>query len=137
MWLANFFNMKRAFLFICGIIVGVGLTIITKAIINKVNSSDNVIELFETEGPCMGETSFKVFHVLGSGDALAKENNYDFFNPLGLMVLFLVEDGPYYDGQVIQVPSSDYCVKQIGIYRYTTASNINRTVPVVAIRKKD
>lgn len=129
--------MKKAFLFICGIIVGVVLTIITVVIINKVNSYDNVIELFETEGSCMDETSFKVFHVLGSEDALAKENNYDFFNPLGLMVLFLVEDGPYYDGQVIQVPSSDYCVKQIGIYRYTTARNIDRTVPVVAIRKKD
>lgn len=73
--------MKKAFLFICGIIVGVVLTIITVVIINKVNSYDNVIELFETEGSCMDETSFKVFHVLGSGDALAKENNYDFFNP--------------------------------------------------------
>ena len=138
MFVTNFFNQNRVFLFICGIVIGIILTITTIFIINNINSDDNVIMLFETEGPCMNENSFRVFQVYESGDALALANGYrDFLNPMGVVALFLVEDGPYYDGQIIRAPSSDYCIKQIGIYRYTTKNGTNKTVPVAAICKKD
>ncbi len=136
MFVTNFFNQNRVFLFICGIVIGIILTITTIFIINNINSDDNVIMLFETEGPCMNENSFKVFQVYESGDALAKESR-DFWDPMGVVALFLVEDGPYYDGQIIRTPSSDYCIKQIGSYRYTTKNGTNKTVPVAAIRKRD
>lgn len=96
----------------------------------------NGITLFEKEGECISENSFKVFQVLNSGEALANEVKQGYLIPTGLTVLFLNEDGQsYYDDQVIKIPLGK-CAKQIGIFKYSAKSGMEKTVPIVGIRNK-
>lgn len=77
-----------------------------------------------------------VFQVLDSGEALANEVKQGYLIPTGLTVLFLNEDGlSYYDDQVIKIPSGK-CAKQIGIFKYSAKSGMEKTVPIVGIRNK-
>lgn len=102
------------------------------------NSTCNGITLFEEEGECISENSFKVFQVLDSGEALANEMEqmHSITIPTGLTVLFFNENGQsYYDDQIIKI-SSGKCAKQIGIFKYSAKSGMEKTVPIVGIRNK-
>lgn len=91
--------MRKAFIFIGGVVTGIVLTFLLAFIISS-NKVNNGCVLFEQEGKVISTNSFEVFHVLDSGDALATESGYS-----GLIVLFLNEDGAsYYDDQEIEVP---------------------------------
>lgn len=101
-------------------------------------SSNDGLTLFEEEGECVSTNSFQVIQVLDSGAALAIEIEKDYLvsTATGITALFLNEgNSSYYDEQVIEVPHGK-CVKQIGIFKYNTRMNIEKTVPVVAIREK-
>lgn len=130
--------MKKIFIFIGGVVTGAILMILVSILIAGGNSTDNGITLFEREGECISENSFEVFQVLDSGEALANEveQRYSTTIPTGLTVLFLNEDGQsYYDDQVIKI-SSGKCAKQIGIFKYSANSGMEKTVPIVVIRNK-
>ena len=131
--------MKKIFIFIGGVITGAILMIAVFMFVANENSTYNGITLFEEEGECISENSFKVFQVLDSGEALANEIEQEVFStiiPTGLTVLFLNENGQsYYDGQVIKIPSGK-CAKQIGIFKYSAKSGMEKTVPIVGIRNK-
>lgn len=99
------------------------------------NNYDN-ITLFEEEKGCVSEKKFKVIQVLESGNALAQELDPPYDIPTGLVVLFLNEgEASYYDDQTIVIPSGK-CAKHIGIYKYISKSEMEKTVPIVAIRNK-
>ncbi len=101
-------------------------------------SSNDGLRLFEEEGECVSTNSFQVIQVLDSGSALAREIEKDYFTSTatGITVLFLNEgNSSYYDEQIIKVPRGK-CVKQIGVFKYNTRMDIEKTVPVVAIREK-
>ncbi len=71
--------------------------------------------------------------VLPNGNALATVKD---LSDLGMVVLFLANnEKSYYDDQKINVPS-DKCVMQIGTYKYNTASDFEKTVPVIRIMDK-
>lgn len=127
--------MKKSWVFIIGLIVGAVLMFAARYIMEQVNSNKDDFVLFENEGQVVSYNSFKVFQVLGSGDALAIEiNGYGIST--GMIALFYSEDGySYYDNQIIKVPK-DKCVKQIGVFRYTTKAGTEKTVPVVNIRER-
>lgn len=128
--------MKNLGIFVAGVVCGALLIILLGvAYTNGSSDIDTGMALFEEEGECISENSFKVFQVLDSGDALANEvEKYSI--PTGLVVLFINKDGlSYYDNQVIKIPSGK-CVKQIGTYKYPTKSGFEKTVPVVDIREK-
>lgn len=130
--------MKKIFIFVGGVVTGAILMIVVSMLITGENSTHNGITLFEKEGECISENPFKVFQVLDSGKALANEvkQGYTTLISTGLTVLFLNEDGQsYYDNQVIKI-SSGKCAKQIGIFKYSTQSGMEKTVPVVGIRNK-
>lgn len=130
--------MKKLFIFIGGVVCGAILMIVVSMLIAGRNSTYNGITLFEKEGECISENSFQVFQVLDSGEALANEvkQGYSTTIPTGLTVLFLNEDGQaYYDDQVIKMPSGK-CAKQIGIFKYSAKSGMEKTVPIVGIRNK-
>lgn len=128
--------MKKACIFIGGVVTGAILVIVVSMLIAGRNSTYNGITLFEKEGECISENSFKVFQVLNSGEALANEVKQGYLIPTGLAVLFLNEDGQsYYDDQVIKIPLGK-CAKQIGIFKYSAKSGMEKTVPIVGIRNK-
>lgn len=128
--------MKKVFIFIGGMVTGAILMVIISALMVGTNLSNNGVTMFEDEGDCISENSFKVFQVLDSGDALATEIEGEYSIPTGLTVLLLSEDGKsYYDEQVVEVLSGK-CVKQVGIFKYTTNAGSEKTVPVVIISDK-
>lgn len=131
--------MKKALIFIGGVVTGVILTFVVLVVIgvaaNGGSVANNNYVMFEQEGNVISTNSFEVFQVLDSGDALANEIE-DYGVASGVTVLFLAEDGAsYYDDQVIEIPTGK-CVRQLGTYKYPTKSGFEKTVPVVGIRNK-
>lgn len=127
--------MKNVLIFIAGIITGVVLMCLL-ILANGNVSGNNGVTLFEEEGECISENSFRVFQVSESGDALAQEIGGPLNMPTGLVVLLLCEDGKsYYDDQIIRTSSAE-CAKQIGVFRYTTKEETEKTVPIVRICSK-
>ena len=120
--------MKKIFIFIFGIVIGIILTIAYKSFISPSNS----IILFDTEGECISSTDFQVFRVLENGNALAHE--IYFYENEPIVALFLAQKNhSYYDNQIIDIPYGK-CAKQIGLYKYTAPDNITkRTIPIVEI----
>lgn len=128
--------MKKILIFIGGIVCGVLLTFVVSLLIVKGNSSRNGITLFEQEGECISENSFRVLQVRDTGEALANELDGDLQLPTGLTVLFLNEEGQsYYDDQTITMPPGK-CARQIGVFKYMSNMGMEKTVPVVGIRDK-
>ncbi|MEY8686762.1 hypothetical protein AB9N12_11725 [Bacteroides sp. AN502(2024)] len=127
--------MKKIGIFIAGVICGVALAFLIGIIASGI-SDNRGITSFEEAGEYVSENSFEVFQVLDSGDALAYEYDGTFDLPTGIIVLFVAKKGKsYYDNQRIEIPSGK-CAKQIGIYKYTTNSGSEKTVPVVDICNK-
>lgn len=127
--------MKKALIFIGGMVTGAVLIFVVLYAIGNGNYANNNFVLFEQEGKVISTNSFEVFQVLDSGDALAHEIDEDDI-PTGLTVFFINEDGAsYYDDQVIKVPAGK-CVRQLGTYKYTTKLDVDKTVPIVGIRNK-
>ena len=92
--------------------------------------------MFEQEGDIISTNSFRVIQVVDGG-ALAMEQMDDLYGlPSGLVVLFADEAGnSYYDSQSITIPKGK-CARQVGIYKYINGESMEKTVPVVVIRKK-
>lgn len=127
--------MKKTLIFIGGVVTGVVITFLFAFIVNSRNTANDNFVLFEEEGKAISTNSFEVFQVLDSGDALANEIK-EYGIPTGLTVLFLNEDGAsYYDDKVIKVPKGK-CVRQLGIFKYTSKAEMEKTVPIVGIRNK-
>ncbi len=130
--------MKNVLIFIAGIVTGFILTIVISLGLSNSNLPENNDGklLFEQEGECVSTNSFKIIQVLDSGDALAVElkSRYSYSLPTGITVLFLHEKGTaYYDDQVINIPRGK-CAKQIGVFKYMSKQEMEKTVPIVDIR---
>lgn len=129
--------MKKLLIFIAGMVSGILLLFLISLFVANQSSNDG-LRLFEEEGECVSTNSFQVIQVLDSGSALAREIEKDYFTSTatGITVLFLNEgNSSYYDEQIIKIPRGK-CVKQIGVFKYNTRMDIEKTVPVVAIREK-
>ncbi len=125
--------MKNVLIFIAGIVTGVILTIAISIGLASSNNDNGKI-LFEQEGECVSTNSFKIIQVLDSGDALAVELEPQYSLPTGITVLFLQEKGSaYYDGQIIDIPKGK-CAKQIGVFKYMSKAEMEKTVPIIDIR---
>ena len=78
--------------------------------------------------------------VVGECQALAHEVEWnevlEMYTQTGLLVLVTNDNGIYYyDDQIIEVPSGQ-CMRQIGVFRYQTKSDIEKTVPIVKLMKR-
>ena len=132
--------MKRILIFIAGGIVGALIALAIPYLRNeKLNYYQNSITLFKEAGECVSTNNFKILQVTDGG-ALALElidtgiEKLDV--PSGLVVFFKDDTGiSYYDGQLIKM-TKGMCAKQIGVYRYLTAEETEKTVPIVKIMKK-
>ena len=131
-------TMKSVLFFFGGALFGVFFTLLGLNLISDKETTLDGVTYFEEEGKCISDKSFKVIQVLESGDALANEVEkwYKTYSSTGLTVLLDSEDGDsYYDDQIINVPS-EKCARQIGIFRYSAKSGMEKTVPIVRISDK-
>ena len=122
--------MKNFIVFILGLISGGVLTIgLIMILAIGANESDKGMTMLEQPGECMSTNSFSVTQVIDENAALARET--DLFSDL--LVLLVNDEGfLYYDNQVISIPEGK-CARQVGVYKYTTHSGIEKTVPIVKI----
>lgn len=133
--------MKSFLIFVAGLVVGVVFAFSLFYILGKSyddQSSDDGITMFSEVGDCISKNQFEVFQVLEPGMALALEGEHLYGNHwsyTGMTALFINDDGKhYYDNEIIKVPSGK-CVKQVGIFEYTTKNGIGKTVPIVKVLK--
>ena len=128
--------MKKFLTFLLGVVVGALLTFAVLFYIGN-RSNGNGLTMFDEPGESISTKSFKVVQVDGDGNALAMEKSGVSENTyLGMVVLFLAEEGKsYFDDQIITIPAG-MCARQLGTYRYFTNGGALKTVPAVAIRKK-
>lgn len=130
--------MRKLITFIAGFIIGI-ISTFTIAYIIKSNISNNGITLFEHPGECVSTNNFMVIQVIDNDHALAQEIIWDpmqGYTPTNLLVLITNDIGEYYyDNQIIQ-NYIDKCMRQIGIYKYHTKANIEKTIPIVMLMNK-
>ena len=111
--------------------------VVALAISSHSNATNNGMTFFEQPGECLSRNPFKVIQVIDNRYALAHGM---IFNPLSvqweatsLVVLITNDSGEYYyDNQIIQVPVGQ-CMRQVGIYKYQSKAEIEKTVPIVKL----
>lgn len=118
-------------------IVGALLCLGVLYFLGNSGAGNDGLTLFEQPGESISTKAFKVIQVDNYGNALAMEKSgYGEDTYLGMVVLFLAEEGvSYYDDQIIKMPAG-MCAKQLGTYRYQTGAGNVKTVPAVALRQK-
>ncbi len=138
---------KWAF-FLGGVVSGIVLTIIVLAIIaNGQNGrSDSVVDeasynnditMFEEPGDIIEDSAFEVFQVIADDAALVRGNSdssSDLF--LGKVCLLVNKDGKFYYDQEVVKATDGKVFRQVGIYRYQSKSEDNRTVPIIMLMNK-
>ena len=137
--------MKKWVVFLLGLISGVVLTLVTMVILAmgaNTNANNNGVTLFDQPGECLNAKAFEVMQVVDNNHALAHELEWneilESYVPTasGLLVLVTNDNGEYYyDDQIIEVPDG-MCMRQVGIYRYQTMSDMEKTVPIVKLMNK-
>lgn len=130
--------MKNSVVFLLGFLVGVVFTFVVLIGVGVAESSkanDNGVTMFEQPGDCLSVNRFEVMQTIGDNYALAYEQEkfYNKYIDTDLLVLVTNDNGEfYYDNQIIEVPRGK-CMRQVGVYKYQTKSDIWKTVPIVKI----
>ena len=121
--------MKKWLIYLLGIITGIILTFAFAFCINLSNNSGIIgLEMFEEPRDYMEYSQFEVFQVLESGCALAHTDD-----SFGAIVFIIPnEKQQFYDDQKI-VLKNDQCAQHVGIYKYRTKMEIEKTVPAIRI----
>lgn len=121
--------MKKWLIYLLGIITGIILTFAFAFCINLSNNSGIIgLEMFEEPRDYMEYSQFEVFQVLESGCALAHTDD-----SFGAIVFIIPnEKQQFYDDQKI-VLKNDQCAQHVGIYKYSTKMEIEKTVLAIRI----
>ncbi len=129
--------MKKWLIFGGGVLTGIVLTLLFAFFFSSNSSnSGGGATWFEKPADMIEVKSFKVFQVLGEDAALVNGKSDDDDLYLGAVYLLTNEDGKYYyDDEVINVPDGKV-VRQIGIYKYQTKTDFEKTVPIIQIMSK-
>lgn len=134
--------MKKWVIFLLGMIAGGILTFIMMLILAiGANTGGNGMTLFDEPGECLSTKTFEVMQVVDNNHALAHEvvgNEVVGYisTSTSLLVLLTNDNGEcYYDEQIIEVPKG-MCMRQVGIYKYQTRMEIEKTVPIVKLMSK-
>lgn len=89
---------------------------------------------FKKVGACVTTETLEIIQIIDENTALAQEIVCGIV-PTRLIVLLYKKGHTYYDAQKIRIPQGK-CAKQIGLYKYITSNNDEKTVPIVQIRPK-
>lgn len=134
-------TMNRGLYLFAGIIIGILLTtaylyLTAGDSIHERRVKIDGITMFAEPGNTMPFKSFEVFQVLPNGAALAygtekTEAQYS-FEYEATVYLEPMDGVSYYDNLDIKVPVGK-TVRQTGIFRYETMSEITKTIPIIRI----
>ena len=123
--------MKKGLIFSGGFITGIVITFLVLFFIARCQS--NKATYFETPGEIVEGTSFEVFQVIEPGAALVNAKSDMGSLYLGAVYLIVNNEGKYYyDDEIINVPKGKV-IRQVGIYKYPTKDNFEKTVPIIQI----
>ena len=129
--------MKSIVSFILGFIAGVVSLFLLALIIKSSGGQDKT--MFEAPGECISTSKMQVIQVIDENSAIAYEVEYndvlkkDFIKSDGIIVLVTNDnDNVYYDEQIVNLPSGK-CFRQVGVYKYTANSGMDKTIPIVKI----
>lgn len=130
--------MKKFFVFLIGFISGIAFTFFAAFVFNADNNKR--MTFFEQPGKCISTRPFEVMQVIDDNYALAYEmvwdSTFERYNQTDLLVLITNDnDEYYYDDQLIKIPKGK-CMRQIGVYKYPTRMNMEKTVPIVKLMDK-
>ena len=91
------------------------------------------LTLFSKPGDCIPiDKEINVIQVIGTKYALAETGDF----PNRIALLLTNKDGQtYYDNQLITAKKQD-CARQIGIFKYRSKLELDKTVPVVILESK-
>lgn len=126
--------MKNFLIFVAGFVVGIISLLLFAAILSSDSLDIPGLTLFEQPAESLSTRNFEIFQSIDKGAALAREiNPSKGWLDTGLLVLLISDDGVYYyDEQIIDVPEGK-CMRQVGVYTYTTKSEDRKTIPAVKI----
>ena len=132
--------MKKWLIFGGGFLVGIVVTFLMLVVIGLANKKSSPTipgaTMFEQPTEVVQESSFKVMQAIHDNAALvnAKGGSYSVSDVYrGTLYLLVNHEGHfYYDEEIIKVPKGKK-VRQVGIYRYQTRMNIEKTIPVIEI----
>lgn len=141
--------MKKWLIFGGGVLTGVVLTFVFSFIFsnnysNKDRENDESVTWFDKPGDVVEVKSFKVFQVIDKNAALVNGQSLMDIDNLelgiesytGTVYLMINQDDKYYyDDEVIKVPENKVA-RQVGVLRYPTKSDFNKTVPIIQIMNK-
>lgn len=122
--------MKSFVFFIIGFISGILFLIVIGIASSYANDAGKTF--YEAPGDCITTEKLQVIQDIGGGYALAQERKRG-FSLDELVVLIENEDkNDFYDDQIIKVPAGK-CMRQIGIYKYRSKGDEDKTVPIVRL----
>ena len=133
--------MNKWLVYVGGIITGIVLMFVFLFFVGK-SYNNKGITWFDKPGDTMEIKSFKVFQVIDKDAALVygssqidiSGSSFNMYN--GAVYLLVNEDGKYYyDDEIIEVPDGKVA-RQVGIYKYSTKNDFEKTVPIVQITSK-
>lgn len=127
--------MKKWMIFGGGVITGIVLTFLFLFIYAKAGGSEDV-KLFDKPGEVIESPSFEVFQVIDESVALVhgKGNSYSFHT--GAVYVLTNDEGKlYYDDEIVKVPEGKVA-RQVGIFKYRTPADFEKTVPIIKIMNK-
>jgi hypothetical protein len=127
--------MKKWMIFGGGVITGIVLTFLFLFIYAKAGGSEDV-KLFDKPGEVIESPSFEVFQVIDESVALVhgKGDSYSFHT--GAVYVLTNDEGKlYYDDEIVKVPEGKVA-RQVGIFKYRTPADFEKTVPIVKIMDK-
>ena len=124
-------KLKFILTFIGGFVAGIVFVYLVGVAMSKSQNEDTVF--FEQPRQVISISEFKVIQVQSDGSALAIADDIEH---IGTVVAFPKRDGSsFYDNQKIVIPNGK-CVRQIGIFKYMTRQEIEKTVPIVQVFSK-
>ena len=132
--------MNKAPAFILGLLTGALVVSILIYIVRPPNELQQTQEesisgltLFSKSGDCIPvDKEITVIQVIGTKYALAETGDF----PNRIALLLTNKSGQtYYDNQLIIAKKQD-CAKQIGVFKYRSKLEIDKTVPVVILESK-
>ena len=131
--------MKKWLVFLLGFVSGIVCFVLVVLLFGgNPSTHDNGMTYFDAPGECLSTNQFEVMQGLPGNYALAFEQKKSYFGYMNTDLLVLVTNDTgecYYDKQVITVPEGK-CMRQVGIYRYQTNSDMWKTVPIVKLMDK-
>ena len=99
---------------------------------NSVEAENKDLVIFESPQQKVDVRELVVFQVLPNGNALARPTDIE---NISLVVLLLSEDNvAYYDKMKIKLNRGESFM-QVGIFKYNTKNDFEKTVPVVKVVK--